>query len=63
MTIQSNLLLWGCESWVMTKDKLDKLEYFYSRYIRRILGIKWSKVIGEIISNNFVRGSSTTSVP
>jgi hypothetical protein len=39
-----NALLWGCESWNLTKSNLCKLTVFHHGAIRRILGIKWSQV-------------------
>ena len=37
MAIPINLLLWGCESWALRKDLLNKLERFVRRKIRGIL--------------------------
>ena len=42
MAIPFNPLLWGCESWAM----------FHLRYIRRILGIRWTNVIDFNITND-----------
>jgi hypothetical protein len=39
-----NALLWGCESWNLSKDNLRKLSAFHHGAIRRILGIKWNQV-------------------
>ena len=57
MDIPLNLLLWGCESWAMTKDLMKKLEVFHMRCLRRILDIKWSDVVDKNISNKKVRTS------
>ena len=57
MDIPLNLLLWGCESWAMTKYFVKKLEVFHMRCLRRILGIKWSDVVDNKISNKKVRTS------
>lgn len=38
--IPINLLLWGCESWALTKVLISKLEVFHNRCIRSILQIK-----------------------
>ena len=57
MAMPMNLLLWGCESWAMTKDRMKKLEVFHMRCLRRILGIKWSDVVDNKISNKKVRTS------
>ena len=35
--IPLNLLLWGCETWSMRKQLMDKLEVFVHRSCRRIL--------------------------
>ena len=39
-----DLLLWGCQSWALTKVLIKKLEVFHMRCIRRILQIKWDDV-------------------
>ena len=57
MTIPLNLLLWGCELWEMTKDFMKKLDFFHMRYLRIILGIKWSDVVDNKISKKNVRTS------
>ena len=54
MTIPLNLLLWGCELWEMTKDFMKKLDFFHMRYLRIILGIKWSDVVDNKISNKML---------
>ena len=51
-----NALLWGCESWNLTKNNLRKLTAFHHRAIRRILNIKWSQVRERHIKNKEVRG-------
>ena len=53
--IPTNLLLWGCESWSLRKDLLRKLEVFFHRSIRRILGIRILQVKEERITNESVR--------
>ena len=55
MAIPLNLLLWGCKSWVMTKDLMKKLEVFHLICLRRFFGMKWSDVVDNKISNNKVR--------
>ena len=37
--IPCNLVLWGCKSWALCKATLAKLEVFFHRNIRKILGI------------------------
>ena len=51
-----NALLWGCESWNLTKHNMDKLMAFHHTAIRRILGIKWNQVKEKHIKNKEVRG-------
>ena len=48
LAIPVNLLLCGCQTWVLTKFLTNKLEVFYIRCLRRILKIKWDD--GNIIS-------------
>ena len=49
-----NALLWGCESWSLSKHNLNKFTALHHSAIRRILGIKWSQV--KHIKNKEVRG-------
>ena len=51
-----NALLWGCESWNLTRRNLDKLASFHHNAIRRILGISWNQVREKHIKNREVRG-------
>jgi len=51
-----NTLLWGCESWKLTKCNTDKLMSFHHNTIRHILGIKWNQVPEKHITNKEVRG-------
>jgi len=51
-----NALLWGCETWNLTKLNLNKLMAFHHSAIRRILGIKWEQVRQKHIKNKEVRG-------
>ena len=41
LAIPVNLLLWGCQSWALTKVLTKKIEVFHMRCLRRILKIKW----------------------
>ncbi len=50
-----NALLWGCESWNLTKRNLNKLRSFHHGTIRRILSIKWQQVRDNHIKNAEVR--------
>jgi hypothetical protein len=49
-----NLLLWGAETWLLQKSKLDKLEVFLHRSIRRILQISMTKVQEQHLCNGKV---------
>ena len=51
-----NALLWGCESWNLTRRNLDKLTSFHHNDIRRILGINWNQIREKRIKNKEVRG-------
>mmetsp|Transcript_1492 Transcript_1492/g.2309 ORF Transcript_1492/g.2309 Transcript_1492/m.2309 type:complete len:276 (+) Transcript_1492:2167-2994(+) len=51
-----NALLWGCETWNLTKYNLNKLMSFHHSAIRRILGIRWDQVREKHIKNKEVRG-------
>ncbi len=50
-----NLLLWGCETWLLRQTLLNKLEVFMHRSIRRILDITMTQVKDNRIWNNKVR--------
>ena len=63
MAIQSNLLLWGCESWALRKDLLEKLERFVNRKIRSILSLNMTNVKEEKSqTNNYAKDSTTFQV-
>ena len=51
-----NALLWGCETWNLTRRNLDRLKSFHHGAIRRILGIRWEQVREKHIKNKEVRG-------
>ena len=55
LAILVNLLLWGCQSWALTKVLTKKLEVFHMRCLRRILKIKWDDVREIKIKNIQVR--------
>ena len=57
MAISIILLLWGCESWSLTK-KLKKLEVFNSRCVTKFLKIKWNDIMDEKITNKNVQKDS-----
>ena len=50
-----NMLLWGAESWSITKKILKKLQSFHHSSIRRILGIRIDEVQESHITNKQVR--------
>lgn len=64
LAIPINLLLWGCESWALKESAFDKLDVFIHRSVRRILKIKWSKVMDNTSQiRKQVRPSSTYRMP
>ena len=52
--IPINLLLWGCEIWAIRESLFKKLEVFFHRSIRNILGISIMRVKDEHITNETV---------
>ena len=54
-SIPTNLLLWGCETWLMQKALSNKLEVFLHRNIRRILRISIFRVKEEHLYNEHAR--------
>ena len=57
LAIPITLLLWGCQTWALTKVLTKKLEVFHMRCLRRILKIKWNDVREQKIRNSHVRKS------
>ena len=55
IAISINLLLWGCQTWVLTKVLTKKLDFFHTRCLRRILTIRWDDVREQRIRNSHVR--------
>ena len=55
MAIQINLLLWGCESWALRVDLLDKLERFVNRKVRSILNLNMWHVKDQHITTKQLR--------
>ena len=50
-----NTLLWGCESWHLKEYNLKKLHSFHHYACRRILGISWTQMREDRITNEEVR--------
>ncbi len=50
-----NALLWGCESWNLTKRNLNKLRSFHHGAIHQILSIRWQQVRDKHIKNAEVK--------
>ena len=44
------VLLYGCETWILTKDLRCRLNSFSTRPLRRILGNRWS----DFVSNEWL---------
>jgi flagellar biosynthesis GTPase FlhF len=55
LAIPANLLLWGCETWALRQSQIDKLNVFWHRAIRKILGITTTEVIDDHITNERIR--------
>jgi hypothetical protein len=55
IAVPLNALLWGCESWNLTRRNLNKLRSFHHGAIRRILQNIWSQVREDHIKNLEVR--------
>jgi hypothetical protein len=55
LAIPANLLLWGCETWALRQSHIGKLNVFWHRAIRNILGIRISEVIDDHITNEQIR--------
>jgi len=43
-----SVILYGCETWLVTKDIQHKLQTFVNRSLRYILRIWWPKIISNI---------------
>ena len=50
-----NLLLWGCETWALTKLQQNKLDSCYNKWIRAMTGTKWKEVREHRITNKSLR--------
>ena len=50
-----NLLLWGCESWALTKEQKRKLEVCHHRSLRKMTGMTIFDVKEKHITNKQVR--------
>ena len=49
-TTVKSVLLYGCETWTLTKTLLKQLDGTYTRILRMILNVHWSqKVINEVL--------------
>jgi len=44
------VLLYGCETWTLTRDLRQRLNSLGTRYLRRILGYRWS----DFVSNEWL---------
>jgi len=50
-----NLLLWGCETWALTKQHQNRLNSCYNKWIRAMTGTKWKEVREHRITNKSLR--------
>ena len=41
------VLLYGCETWTLTRDLRWRLNYFGARSLQRILGYRWSDLVSN----------------
>ena len=41
------VLLYGCETWTLTRDLRWRLNYFGTMSVRRILGYRWSDFVSN----------------
>ena len=55
MAIVINLLLWGCETWALTKQQHQRLESCFNKWIRAMTGTRWKEIRENRISNKFLR--------
>ncbi len=53
--ILTNLLLWGCKTWLLQQSLLNKLEVFLHQGIRRILAINLRRIKEERIRNTKIK--------
>ena len=47
MSLMLPVLLYGCETWTLTKDLRWRLNSFGTRSLRRILGYRWSDFVSN----------------
>jgi hypothetical protein len=57
------VLLWGAESWNLSKHNLNKLKVFHHLAIRWMLGINMEKVKNERIKNTSIRKAFFNLLP
>jgi len=50
-----NLILWGCETWALTKQHQNRLNSCYNKRIRAMTGTKWKEVREKRITNKSLR--------
>ena len=46
-TIVRSVLMYGCETWILTKTETKKLDAFQYKYMKRILRIRWPQTISH----------------
>jgi hypothetical protein len=42
-----SVMLYGCETWKVTTEITNKLQTFGNRCLRRIIGIRWLKILSN----------------
>ena len=55
MGSNSNILLWGCESWAIKDHHFKQINVFIHQSIHRILHIRMSQVIDDHIKNSSIQ--------
>jgi hypothetical protein len=41
------IVLYGCETWLLTLREKHRLRVFENRVLRRVFGAKWDEITGE----------------
>ena len=49
-----NILLWGCDTWALTRLQINRIEVFHRRCIRRMIGITMHHVKEFEIRNDYI---------
>uniref|UniRef100_A0A7S2KUB2 Uncharacterized protein n=1 Tax=Leptocylindrus danicus TaxID=163516 RepID=A0A7S2KUB2_9STRA len=55
MAIVIYLLLWGCETWALTKQQHQRLQSCFNKWIRAMTGTRWKEIWENRISYQILR--------